>query len=1065
MSAAGLMLTGLVALPSSAAAAVTTVDAEPETQVTQAGGSASFTGTYSEDSPVNMTGIAVAFVSGSRGDGGNGVNVADDTATEDQVGNTFSYSYTPTSPGTDVLRFFADNDGDEVLDPGEAFDEVSVSVAGSPVSVDMQPEVDSSAVGSCQLFTVASTDGAGVSNPGRSIVVDISQPTEASVATPNIFFCDPNGSAISADPAGQTPSYDPNTGATASTVRRLVVTTGTQGQPAVFGVGTTQQGTMSLIAFADTNGNGSRQDGEPSDAATEAWTTGRPDSVESLNAEPETDTAFQGQTVSFSVVTTNAAGDTVPNVTPLVKVTGANAQQIPCRNSSGTTQSTGNDGMVTCTYPATNAGSDTIVVFVQQSDGATSGPDPTEPQDEITRTIATAPSGDLTVTLVCSGSSANASTTACVNPSEDGNDLFTATVTGPDGGDTGSDRDPVAGVIVDFTISATGANASDNDATLSAASGSTSATGTAQTLVTNPSPANGDSVTVTVTIRGQQDTDPIFPGTQGPSTASATTQWQTRHAASLALRPEVVTAQTNTTATFTAAVRDQFGSVVPNQNVDFVIEGGRSANNSTTLGKDQVTDASGEVSFTFTDLGPRDVSSDNTVRAWADVTENDLYDGAGEPQDTATAHFTTESVAPYRLDLDVDGTCNPSTSSPATDQNDARAVTFDAEPRDDAYPICALVQNANGSALAGSLVTFSASGVGVFVNPDGSSGGQETTAYTDGSGIAHLSVRSDGAAGTQTINATDGSAGDAGTLTYKAAAAQARSVDLSPASTTVAPGSVVQLTASVTDRFGNPVEGVNVSFAESGPGAFQGGATPQTANTDAAGHATARVTSTSSEQGTETVTATIDQAVTDCERSTDDPAGAAAGRCTDSAMVTYKTLARLAVTRPSSYYTTIAGGTALTFSGTGGKSGERLVVHRKIGNGGYTTFAGPVVRANGTWSYPLGVTTITAVYFSGVNGTTAVRVIKTRLNVTSPSSYYTNVAKGSRVAMYGSGARPGEYLYVYRKVGNGAWQLLSDRPRTTSYGTWAYRPVITATTAYYFRGRNGLSDTVVYRAV
>lgn len=1065
VTTAGLVGAGLVGpLAGSASAAVSTLDATPETQTVQLGSAASFSGTYTEDSPANQSPIKVAYLSGSKGDGGNGINAADGSATVEQITNTFSFSYTPTARGTDTLRFFGDNDSDNLFDAGEPFDDVSVTVAGAAYSVDLRPDADSAAVGTCNAFTVSTADEQGAPNPGRAVVVDISQPIEDSAAQPNVYFCDPNGSAASAPTTGQSPSYDPNTGATASTTRRLIVTTGTNGAAVTFGVGTTQRGTMSVVAFVDSNSNGVRDASEPSDTSIKTWTAGRADSVETVDAEPETGTGFQGQPVSITVRLTNAAGDTVPNVAPKMKITGANPQQVNCGTSN-------NDGVATCTYTPANAGTDTIVVFVEQSDSTTSGPDPTEPQDEVVRTIATGPAGNLVVDLVCTGTQANTSTSACVNPVEDSSDVFTATVTAPDGTDPDSARDPVSGVIVDFTISATGVNTTDDDAFLSPLSGSTGANGTTTTTLTNPGPVNSDSVTVTATIRGQLDTDPITPGTQGPSSDSATKQWQSHRPASLVLTPDVLTAQTNGTVTFTATVRDQFGDLVSGQNVDFVVENtpdgsdtDRTANNNAVSGLDRTTDENGQATFTFTDVGSRTTEGNNQVRAWADIVENDIDDGSSEPDDTATAKFINEPTTGNKVDIDVDGTCNPTTTSPGTDLNDSRTVSFDSNPSDDAYPVCALVQNVNGTPLAGTEVTFTINGVGTFVNADGSAGTQQTTAITDASGIARVSVRSDGEAGTQAITATAGNGSDTGTITYRPTAAQSRTITLTPPLKRVESGSAVVLTATVTDRFGNPVQGATVTFSETGPGAFSTGTNPQNATTNANGQATVEVTSSTSEEGSQVVTAALQPASTDCDLPADDPAaGAPAGTCSDSSTITYERAPELTITSPSSYYTTVPGAGSVTFRGTGGMAGEQLVGHRKVGNGEYTTFAGPVVAADGTWSYSLQFTTITAVYFTGETGQTATRVIKTTLNITRPSSYYTTVAKGTVVSMYGSGARPGEALYVYRKVGSGSFVALSERPVATSYGTWAFRTVISASSAFYFRGIPGNSDTVVYR--
>jgi hypothetical protein len=504
-------------------------------------------------------------------------------------------------------------------------------------------------------------------------------------------------------------------------------------------------------------------------------------------------------------------------------------------------------------------------------------------------------------------------------------------------------------VIVHFAVTATGTNATDDDSNVSPVDVATDADGKATTTLTDPAAANGDSATVTVTIPNQADTDPILPGTQ-TSSDSTTTTWQQRTPSLIDLKPDVLTAEIGSSNTFIATVTDQFGLPAANQNVDFVVENSASTSDTDRVANnanyfDRITDQNGEASLTFTDQGPALSEGSNQVRAWADFTENDTRDST-EPQDTSTVNFVAQSTTVNQLDIDVDGTCNPTMASPGHENNNSRAVTLDSNPADDQFPVCALVTNARNTVIAGHLVTFTISGVGNFVNADGSDGGKSTSAYSDASGIAHVVVRSDGGSGSQSITASLDSGTETGTITYTS------------------------------------------------------------------------------------------------------------------------TTAKLAVTSPAPYYTTVPGGNSVVFSGTGGKPGETLVVHRKVGNGTYADLSsGPVVGSDGTWSFTLPVSTLTAVYFSGQTGDSGVKVIKTTLNITYPSSYYTNARKGTRVAIYGSGARPGESIYVYEKVGNGSYQRLSTRPVCTSYGTWAFRPVINATTAFFFRGADGSSDTVVYRAV
>ena len=116
-----------------------------------------------------------------------------------------------------------------------------------------------------------------------------------------------------------------------------------------------------------------------------------------------------------------------------------------------------------------------------------------------------------------------------------------------------------------------------------------------------------------------------------------------------------------------------------------------------------------------------------------------------------------------------------------------------------------------------------------------------------------------------------------------------RNIDARPEEATNAPGTVHRVTAVVTDREGNRVSGVTVTFTESGPGTFVGGGSTATATTDDRGRASAEVTTQTTETGTQTITASLPTSggVDECERAAGDPAGAPAGNCRDQVTKTW----------------------------------------------------------------------------------------------------------------------------------------------------------------------------------
>jgi Ca2+-binding RTX toxin-like protein len=107
---------------------------------------------------------------------------------------------------------------------------------------------------------------------------------------------------------------------------------------------------------------------------------------------------------------------------------------------------------------------------------------------------------------------------------------------------------------------------------------------------------------------------------------------------------------------------------------------------------------------------------------------------------------------------------------------------------------------------------------------------------------------------------------------------------------TKTPGTIQQVTATVTDLFGNTVQGTVVTFTETGPGTFLNDGSQVTVTTDANGEARAQVTTLASEAGDQTITASLPttNGVDECEKAAGDPPGSTAGNCSDVAVVTWQ---------------------------------------------------------------------------------------------------------------------------------------------------------------------------------
>lgn len=130
-----------------------------------------------------------------------------------------------------------------------------------------------------------------------------------------------------------------------------------------------------------------------------------------------------------------------------------------------------------------------------------------------------------------------------------------------------------------------------------------------------------------------------------------------------------------------------------------------------------------------------------------------------------------------------------------------------------------------------------------------------------------------------------------------------RVLDCEPESGFATDDSSHTVTCSVTDASGNPVQGVDVTFTEEGPGSFTSeGTTPAPDNdaqdgqehrSDGAGQVSVTVQLLQTHTyGIQTITGTITgqaaglpEATTECRRAADDPSGAPAGACQDSVEV------------------------------------------------------------------------------------------------------------------------------------------------------------------------------------
>jgi uncharacterized protein (DUF2141 family) len=182
----------------------------------------------------------------------------------------------------------------------------------------------------------------------------------------------------------------------------------------------TTVGLDTISAFADTDGDGTQDPGEPSGIATKTWTPGAP---ATLTLDPPADTNPVGTPHTATATVRDAGGNPAPGVTVRFSASGA--------NSASGSDTTDANGEATFTYTGTTAGLDTISAFADSDNDGTQ--DPGEPSGIATKTWT--PGAPATLTLDPPADVNTVGETHCV----------TATVRDAFG-------NPVPGVTVRFSV-------------------------------------------------------------------------------------------------------------------------------------------------------------------------------------------------------------------------------------------------------------------------------------------------------------------------------------------------------------------------------------------------------------------------------------------------------------------------------------------------------------------------------------------------------------------------------------------------------------------------------------
>lgn len=383
-----------------------------------------------------------------------------------------------------------------------------------------------------------------------------------------------------------------------------------------------------------------------------------------------------------------------------------------------------------------------------------------------------------------------------------------------------------------------------------------------------------------------------------------TKTWAQPAPTNIVVTPDVANNVAGTQHTVTATVTDQFGNPVQGANVDFFVRG-----RNTQTATDIITNAQGQVTFAYTDTGPANAQGSDTITACIDLDQDNagvtevpaqgqntaqVNCETGEPEDDALKNWFPQGQLPTPNTVAIDMTpANAPNECPDTATSNQFTNTATNTVGDAPHLFCIAVFDQTGAPIQGQQVTLSLSGPGNFTNQAGTSDtAQQATVTTDREGDAIAFIEST-RTGTATITATAGGRSGTATKVFQSSAALARVIDCTPETATNPPGTTHTVACVVTDRFGNPVQGVAVTATEAGVGRFADGSSTQTRNTDASGRAEFVITTSSNETGTQTVTATLpgnrtDTTVEECERAAGSPTGTTtAGVCSDEVTKTW----------------------------------------------------------------------------------------------------------------------------------------------------------------------------------
>ena len=260
--------------------------------------------------------------------------------------------------------------------------------------------------------------------------------------------------------------------------------------------------------------------------------------------------------------------------------------------------------------------------------------------------------------------------------------------------------------------------------------------------------------------------------------------------------------------TLTAYAKDQFGQAVAGAAISWSVAG----RNATTVPSVALMNSLGTATYTLTDISTSSTSLTDTVSAVI------TYDGSSITETSVLSYATANAVAT------LTASTTPTLTVATTESAISTAATGAAAG---AVTLGFTAKDAAGVVLVGVPVTFTSSLTESGFGSSATDTVVRTLAYTDSTGVATTYVYGWKSPATTTVTATAGAITKTTTINFVNAATDARTITLTAA------GAIA--TATVKDRYGNPVKGVTVDWSRTGTGYFGSGTSATTGTTDANG--------------------------------------------------------------------------------------------------------------------------------------------------------------------------------------------------------------------------------------